>query len=63
VKQTAQHEARAERREARDGTLYFVLKAGNGEIVGTSEMYTSSSARERGLESVRVNALAAGVEG
>jgi uncharacterized protein YegP (UPF0339 family) len=40
-----------------------VLKAGNGEIVGTSEMYSGSSARERGIESVKVNAPAAGVEG
>jgi uncharacterized protein YegP (UPF0339 family) len=63
VKENAGLEARYERREARDGTLYFVLKAGNGEIVGTSEMYSGSSAREKGIESVKVNAPAAGVEG
>jgi uncharacterized protein YegP (UPF0339 family) len=63
VKENAQLEERFERRAARDGTMYFVLKAGNGEIVGTSEMYDGSSGRERGIESVRVNAPAAGVEG
>jgi uncharacterized protein YegP (UPF0339 family) len=63
VKENAAIDARYERRDARDGTVYFVLKAGNGEIVGTSEMYSGSSARERGIESVKVNAPAAGVEG
>jgi uncharacterized protein len=59
VKENAVNDARYERREARDGSVYFVLKAANGEIVGTS----GSSARERGVESVKVNAPAAGVEG
>jgi uncharacterized protein YegP (UPF0339 family) len=63
VKENAVVDARYERRDARDGTVYFVLKAGNGEIVGTSEMYSGSSARERGIESVKVNAPVAGVEG
>lgn len=63
VKANASDDARYQRKEARDGTLYFVLKAENGEIVGTSEMYTSSSARERGVESVKVNAAVAGTEG
>jgi uncharacterized protein YegP (UPF0339 family) len=63
VKENAGVEARYDKRVARDGSLYFVLKAGNGEIVGTSEMYSSSSARERGVESVKVNAPGAGVEG
>ena len=62
VKENAVSDTRYERREARDGTLYVVLKAANGEIVGTSEMYSGSSARERGMESVKVNAPAAGVE-
>jgi uncharacterized protein len=34
---------------------YFVLKAGNGEIILTSEMYTTKSAAENGIASVQVN--------
>jgi uncharacterized protein YegP (UPF0339 family) len=49
VKENAVLDARYERRDARDGTMYFVLEAGNGEIVGTSEMYSGSSARKREL--------------
>jgi uncharacterized protein YegP (UPF0339 family) len=62
VKENAGIDQRYDGRVARDGSLYFVLKAGNHEVVGTSEMYSSSTARERGIESVKVNA-GAGVEG
>ncbi len=34
---------------------YFVLKAGNGEIIGTSQMYASDSARDNGIKSCREN--------
>ena len=40
----------------------FVLKAGNGEIIGGSETYASESACKNGIESVRKNAVAAGLE-
>jgi len=32
-----------------DGQFRFVLKAGNGEIILTSELYTSKSAAENGI--------------
>ncbi|EPW3922507.1 YegP family protein [Enterobacter sichuanensis] len=38
-----------------DGQFRFVLKAGNGEIILTSELYTSKSAAENGIASVRTN--------
>ena len=40
----------------------FVLKAGNGEVIGVSETYSSESACANGIESVRKNAVAAGLE-
>ncbi|MCC6546834.1 YegP family protein [Candidatus Sumerlaeota bacterium] len=30
---------------------YFVLRAGNNEVIGTSEMYSSVQARDNGIES------------
>jgi uncharacterized protein YegP (UPF0339 family) len=42
--------------ESKKGEPYFVLKAGNGEIIGTSEMYSSASALKNGIESVMENA-------
>lgn len=38
------------------GQFYFNLKAGNGEIILTSETYTSKQGATNGIESVRANA-------
>ena len=40
----------------------FDLRAGNGETILTSEVYTTDAACRKGLESVRSNAPIAGVE-
>lgn len=40
---------------AKDGQTYFNLKAGNHEIILTSEMYTTRAAAENGIESVQEN--------
>ena len=56
VKTNAQDDGRFDRKEAKNGKPYFNLKAGNGQIIGSSEMYESISARENGIESVKKNA-------
>ena len=38
------------------GEPYFVLKAQNGEIIGNSQMYSSTAAAEAGVASVQTNA-------
>ena len=40
----------------------FDLKAGNGEVIATSEVYTSEAACKNGVESVKKNAPVAAVE-
>lgn len=40
----------------------FDLKAGNGEVIATSEVYTSEAACRKGIESVKKNAPVAAVE-
>lgn len=42
--------------------IKFDLKAGNGEVIATSEVYTSDSACKKGIESVRKNAAIANLE-
>ncbi|MCM1190331.1 MAG: YegP family protein [bacterium] len=42
--------------------IKFDLKAGNGEVIATSEVYTSDSACKNGIESVRKNAAIAKLE-
>jgi uncharacterized protein len=61
VKTNAPVDARYERKSSKANQPYFVLKAGNGEIVGTSEMYTSEAARDNGIASVKANAPTAEV--
>ena len=40
----------------------FNLKAGNGEVIAVSEVYTTEDACMKGIESVRKNAVAAKLE-
>jgi uncharacterized protein YegP (UPF0339 family) len=46
---------RYELKAASDGRPYFNLRAGNNQVIGTSQMYTSDAARAVGIESVRTN--------
>lgn len=56
VRKNAILESSYERRTSAGGSPYFVLKAGNGEVIGKSEMYSSPSAMENGIQSVMKNA-------
>lgn len=38
--------------QANDGQYRFVLKAGNGEIILTSELYKAKASAENGIASV-----------
>ena len=56
VKKNAADEGRFERKVAKNGAPYFVLKAGNGQVIGQSEMYSTEAARDNGIASVMKNA-------
>lgn len=61
VKKNAPDDARYERKSSGKGDPYFVLKAGNGQIIGNSGMYSSTQAMESGIASVKANAPGADV--
>lgn len=48
--------AKFEIKQASNGQYMFNLKSGNGQIILTSEMYSSKSGAENGVASVRTNA-------
>ena len=48
-------------KEAKNG-VKFDLKATNGEVIATSEVYTTLAACKNGIESVRKNSAVAGIE-
>ena len=56
VQKNAQNDARFERKETKSGKWMFNLKASNGQVIGTSEVYESAAARDNGIESVKKNA-------
>ena len=56
IKKNAADEGRYDRRTSSKGDPYFVLKAGNGQEIGRSEMYSSATAMENGIASVMKNA-------
>jgi len=53
VKTNSQDNARFLRKQSKDGKPYFVLVAGNNEVIGTSEEYSSTEAMENGIAAVK----------
>ena len=62
VRTNSQDDNKFERLTAKDDSPYFNLKATNGQVIGTSEMYSSTSAMENGIASVKTNAPEATIE-
>ena len=38
-----------------NGKFFFSLKAGNGQVIGQSQMYSSKKARDDGIASCKTN--------
>lgn len=62
VRKNSSDDNRYEKKTSTNDKYYFALKAGNGEIIGSSQMYESSSGRDNGIESVKKNAPDATVD-
>ena len=62
VRVNSQSDDRFERKTSSNGKPYFSLKASNGQIIGTSEMYESEAGRDNGIESVKANAPDADID-
>lgn len=62
VKTNSGDDAKFERKVATNGKHYFNLKAGNGQIIGSSQMYEAEAGMENGISSVKTNAPDASVE-
>jgi hypothetical protein len=55
VQKNSPDDARYERKTSKSDEPYFVLKAANHEVIGRSEMYSSKSAVENGIASVKTH--------
>lgn len=56
VRENAPIDARYVRKQSTDGQYYFNLTARNGQVIGTSERYTTERSRDNGIEAVKRNA-------
>lgn len=62
VKKNSPDDERYEKKTASNGKFYFNLTAPNGQVTGTSQMYTTERARDNGIEAVKKTAPDAPVE-
>lgn len=62
VRKNASDDSNYDRKESAIGKPYFNLKAANHQVIGTSEMYSSTASRDKGIESVKNNAAEAAVD-
>ena len=56
VRTNAAIDERFEPKVSKNDQPYFVLNAANGQVIGQSEMYSSSAAMKNGIASVQKNA-------
>ena len=62
VKKNSPDDARYERLTGKNDAPYFVLKAGNHQVIGNSQMYASESSRDNGIASCKTNGPTAAVD-
>jgi uncharacterized protein len=62
VKKNSADASRFEKLASTKGEPYFVLKAGNHQVIGQSQMYASEKARDGGIESCMNHAQGAAVD-
>jgi uncharacterized protein YegP (UPF0339 family) len=62
VRTNAVEDKNFDRNKSSNNKDYFNLKAGNNQIIGTSEMYENTSGMETGIASVMKNAPEATIE-
>jgi len=55
-------ESKFEIKESTNGKQYFVLKAGNGQIIGQSQLYKTESGLKNGIASIGKNVVDAKIK-
>lgn len=58
VRNNSPIDARYEKKTSVRNEPFFVLKASNGQVIGVSQMYSSTTSRDAGISSVKLNGSA-----
>mgnify|MGYP003574953419 CR=1 FL=1 len=61
VRKNSQDDSKFEKKTASNGKFFFNLKATNGQVIGSSQMYEAEAGRDNGISSVKTNAPSATV--
>ena len=62
VKKNSPDDARYDRLTGKNDAPYFVLKAGNHQVIGNSQMYANQASRDNGIASCKTNGPTAAVD-
>lgn len=62
VQANCSNDDRYERKTASNGKAYFNLKASNGQVIGTSQMYATEASRDAGIASAKVSGVSTTVK-
>ncbi|MBO6515652.1 MAG: YegP family protein [Bacteroidia bacterium] len=62
VQKNCGDDARYEKKESASGKFHFNLKSTNGQVIGSSQMYSSASGRDNGIESVKTNGVSTDID-
>ncbi len=62
VKKNCSSDERYELKEAKNGQQYFNLKAGNGQVVGTSTMFANEADRSAAIDELKADGAASALE-
>lgn len=62
IKKNSTNEDRYDKKTTDSGNFSFNIKAGNNQVIGTSQTYKSASGRDNGIKSVIENAASAGID-
>lgn len=62
VRKNSADASRFEKKDTKAGKFSFNLKAGNSQVIGTSQSYDAAKSRDAGIKSVATNAPKAKVE-
>ena len=61
VVKNAKDDENFERKQTKNGKYHFNLLSANHQIIGSSQMYSSKSGMENGIESVKTNTVLANI--
>ena len=62
VQSNGGNDARFQRKEAKNGKHYFVLKAANHQVIGKSQMYATPRSCESGIASIKKNSASTRID-